>query len=301
MLSADGEASKPLLTGVECLFCSIKSNDVESNVTHMGRHHGLFIPDREYLVNLPGLLKYLGEKVYVHHICLWCNDKGKEWRSAASVQQHMSDKAHCKIAYDTQNEKLEVSDYYDFRPSYGADAPKGDGARLRPKVIRVEEVKEDDEWSDDEELDEADADEIMEESEEEELDPDAAEVSYGDSPFELVLPSGTRVGHRSLRKYYAQKFTNPLPNQAKIVNSEMAIQKRLNSERDGGLIIPASGADFGGAGRGMMTIKVNTLGQAKEAGRHVREFRDHHKRDLYRTKIGLKSNNKKNFREQLLQ
>ena len=30
----------------------------------------------------------------------------------------MLDKSHCKIAYDTDTERLEVSDYYDFSSSY---------------------------------------------------------------------------------------------------------------------------------------------------------------------------------------
>ena len=31
---------------------------------HMTKLHGLFLPDIEYLVDLPGLLGYLGEKVW---------------------------------------------------------------------------------------------------------------------------------------------------------------------------------------------------------------------------------------------
>jgi len=37
--------------------------------------HGFFIPFVEYLTDLEGFLNYLGAKVGVGHVCLWC---GKE-------------------------------------------------------------------------------------------------------------------------------------------------------------------------------------------------------------------------------
>ncbi len=54
--SWDGEA----LGEEECLFCSYLSNSLEQNVNHMTTSHSFFIPDIEYLVDLPGLVTYLG-------------------------------------------------------------------------------------------------------------------------------------------------------------------------------------------------------------------------------------------------
>jgi pre-60S factor REI1 len=80
--------------------------------------HSFFIPDADYLIDLPGLINYLGEKIAVGNVCIFCNGKGREFRTLHAVRKHMLDKSHCKIAYDTENEKLEISDFYDFSSSY---------------------------------------------------------------------------------------------------------------------------------------------------------------------------------------
>lgn len=47
--------------GVEqCLFCTHSSESLEANVAHMTSFHSFFIPDIEYLVDLDGLISYLG-------------------------------------------------------------------------------------------------------------------------------------------------------------------------------------------------------------------------------------------------
>ena len=40
--------------------------------------------------------------------------------------------------------------------------------------------------------------------EDDELDVLDSQITYRDSNFELVLPSGTHIGHRSMRCYYEQ-------------------------------------------------------------------------------------------------
>lgn len=44
----------------DCLFCSHHSRSLTKNVAHMTKIHSFFIPDIEYLVDLRGLIKYLG-------------------------------------------------------------------------------------------------------------------------------------------------------------------------------------------------------------------------------------------------
>ncbi len=46
-----------------CLFCVHRSKDIEKNLIHMTEGHSFFLPDAEYLVDLKGLMGYLGEKV----------------------------------------------------------------------------------------------------------------------------------------------------------------------------------------------------------------------------------------------
>lgn len=45
----------------DCLFCSHHSSSLLKNVAHMTKVHSFFIPDIEYLSDLRGLIKYLGE------------------------------------------------------------------------------------------------------------------------------------------------------------------------------------------------------------------------------------------------
>lgn len=276
-----------------CLFCGLASESAEENVVHMGRQHGFFIPDKEYLVNLPGLLMYLGEKVAIENTCIWCNGRGKAFHSLDAVRKHMLDKSHCKIAYDSQDDRLDVSDYYDFTSSYAVSPT----ARRKGSSANADD---DEHWEDDEGVPEEEVDEIVEENEDDEDIFDGAQVRYGDTPYELVLPSGARIGHRSLRRYYVQRFSDPLPDVTSFENSDSVVVRRVLKESRMGLI-PAAGGGFGGSGRGMMTIKANSIHQAKEAGRHIKEHRDARMKEQFRIKAGFKANHQKHYRDQLLQ
>lgn len=153
----------------DCLFCSHHSKSLLKNVAHMTKVHSFFIPDVEFLVDLRGLIRYLGEKVGAGNVCLWCNEKGRSFYSTEAVQSHMTDKSHCKLFTDG-DAALEFADFYDFRSSY-PDRKEGED----------EEMK-------DEEL------------------PDDKNLEYDDETLELTLPSGAKIGHRSLMRYYKQRF-----------------------------------------------------------------------------------------------
>uniref|UniRef100_UPI0037E82909 cytoplasmic 60S subunit biogenesis factor ZNF622 n=1 Tax=Semicossyphus pulcher TaxID=241346 RepID=UPI0037E82909 len=153
----------------DCLFCSHHSKSLMKNVAHMTKAHGFFIPDVEFLVDLKGLIRYLGEKVGAGNVCLWCNEKGRSFYSAEAVQSHMTDKSHCKL-FTEGDAALEFADFYDFRSSY-PDRKEGEDA----------------------------------ETGEEEL-PDDKTLEYDDETLELTLPSGAKIGHRSLMRYYKQRF-----------------------------------------------------------------------------------------------
>jgi pre-60S factor REI1 len=108
----DGDSSE------HCLFCPLASQSLDDNLTHMSSVHSFFIPDAEYLVNITGLIAYLGEKIAVGNVCIYCSEKSRDFRTLEAVLKHMIDKSHCKIAYDTEDDRLEVSDFYDFSSSY---------------------------------------------------------------------------------------------------------------------------------------------------------------------------------------
>ncbi|XP_033854645.2 cytoplasmic 60S subunit biogenesis factor ZNF622-like [Acipenser ruthenus] len=153
----------------DCLFCSHHSRSLMKNLAHMTKVHSFFIPDIEFLVDLRALLKYLGEKVGVGNVCLWCNEKGRSFYSTEAVQAHMTDKSHCKLFTDG-DAALEFADFFDFRSSY-PDQKEGGDVEMQ-----------------DEEL------------------PDENNLEYDDETLELILPSGAKIGHRSLMRYYKQRF-----------------------------------------------------------------------------------------------
>ena len=72
----------------------------ENNVTHLTERHCFFLPDAEYLADLEGMLTYMGEKVGKGLMCLYCNERSKNFPNLASVQRHMADKQHCRLKTD---------------------------------------------------------------------------------------------------------------------------------------------------------------------------------------------------------
>ncbi|KAF7721269.1 hypothetical protein EC973_004996 [Apophysomyces ossiformis] len=156
------------LEETDCLFCSHKSDTFEDNIEHMTAIHSFFIPDIEYLVDLRGLIKYLGEKISVGNVCLYCNGKGRGYRSLEAVRAHMTDKGHCMIAYEDDDDAAELVDFYDFSSSY-------------PQLGEGEDI---------------DA----------ELSTLTQSLQLAEDDMSLVLPSGAVVGHRHLKRYYDQRL-----------------------------------------------------------------------------------------------
>lgn len=113
----DEEIAENPLTACDCLFCNHRSKDMLSNFKHMSVAHSFFLPDADYCVDPEGLLDYLGEKVAVYFICLWCNDRGKTFYSMDAVRKHMRDKGHCKMLHEGAA-LVEYTNYYDYSSSY---------------------------------------------------------------------------------------------------------------------------------------------------------------------------------------
>jgi pre-60S factor REI1 len=267
----------------------------------MSTAHSFFVPDADYLIDITGLITYLGEKIAVGNVCIYCNGKGREFRTLDAVRKHMVDKSHCKIAYDTENERLEVSNYYDFSTSYP------DAHQRKKRKARKEPKPDGDEWEDVDEDGMASGEEVdeivNEEASESEDDDSEAEdelpenqITYGDSSYELVLPSGARIGHRSMKRYYAQSFSSaPRGGKPEDPNSGAALVRRLLADKNSALV-PRKGG-FGAYGAGTAVIKARNRGEAREAGRHVREFRDQRRREDFKTKVGFIHNQQKHYRD----
>ncbi|TDL24214.1 hypothetical protein BD410DRAFT_745544 [Rickenella mellea] len=309
-------AARSRLSSSACLFCPTTSASLADNLTHMSTVHSFFIPDAEYLVDLEGLITYLGEKIAVGNVCVYCNAKSRDFRTIEAVRKHMVDKSHCKIAYDSESDRLEISDFYDFSssyPDYEARMKRRQKRAAKPVSSTDEKLDEEDEeqgeWEDMKEDDGSEADEIIEESASDETSPSddesipEDEITFGDSPYELVLPSGARIGHRAMRRYYSQAPPRTLTalrnGQPEDENSGAALVRRLLADKNSALV-PRRGG-FGAFGSGTDVVKARNRGEAKEAGRHTREFRDMRRRQEFMTKVGYRNNHQKHFRDPLLQ
>lgn len=174
-----------------CLFCPTKSNSVfdnlDDNISHMFKFHGLYIPEKNFLVDKEGLIRYLGEKVGLGNVCLACSYQGK---NLEAVREHMRKKRHMRIPYEREHEKLEISDYYDFSSTYTS-------ATDNATIDCTSPHQADDEWEDVSDTAD-DSDELDEGSHESD--------SIIDLGTELMLPSGAIVGHRSMSRYYRQNL-----------------------------------------------------------------------------------------------
>ena len=117
--TGQGLLDQPFQTTL-CLFCNEVNSDLDDNLSHMLKMHGLFIPDKDLQVELETLLSYSHLVIFGYHECLWC---GSQRSSAEAVQQHMMDKGHCRI--DT----AEGSDFHDFLATeLGRKDDEGDAA-----------------------------------------------------------------------------------------------------------------------------------------------------------------------------
>jgi pre-60S factor REI1 len=296
-------ASRNPLSSQQCLFCSLSSGSLEENLTHMSTTHSFFVPDADYLVDINGLIQYLGEKVVIRNVCLFCNFNSREFRTLHAVRKHMIDKCHCKLAYDTEIDRLELSDYYDFTNSHPTVVSKAYAAIRSEGSDDWEDVSTDEE--DEENVDRTARDIGGSEKFSDDITSEAADVinevtAYGDSQFELVLPSGARIGHRSLRRYYAQSFRRLPQRRQEDPHSGAALVRQLLEDKNSALI-PSRGGGFGPNGHGTEVIKARNAGEAQEAGRHVRQFRDQRRREDFKTRVGFRNNHQKHFRDPLLQ
>ncbi|KAL1924791.1 uncharacterized protein VTP21DRAFT_4445 [Calcarisporiella thermophila] len=244
------------LEETDCLFCTHQSSTFEKNIEHMTVSHSFFIPDIEYLVDLSGLIKYLGEKISVGNLCIYCNGRGRQMNSLEAVRKHMADKGHWKIAYDTEDDVVEIADYYDFSSSYpDAMETDGDGVEL----------------------------------------PSTGGVQLAEDEMELILPSGNRIGHRSLHRYYKQSLR---PTQ--LERDSAAIGHLITHYENEGMV----GSESGGnkrkqpRARGLLSDRAYNEIHIRKTHDQFRERRNHLDFD---SRIGCKANKlQRHFRAQIL-
>lgn len=198
------------------------------------------------------------------------------------------------MRYETETQRLDLADFYDFRPSY----PDYVAKKARKALLKNQDgtVATAEGWEDSEDV-EGENEEGMEvvyedvSSDEEEEDSDgevpASEITYGDTPYELVLPSGARIGHRAHSRIYKQNLApylnnNPFPasehsspaigyKPSPHSKALLSLVPRMASDKsharplhDSGLIRTKNGN----------VIQARNKGEAKEAGKDMRKFRE---------------------------
>ncbi|KAI1354672.1 C2H2 type zinc-finger-domain-containing protein [Xylaria sp. FL0043] len=240
------ESTPLVVTLKSCLFCNYESPTVPLNVLHMERIHGMFIPEKQYLVDLDGLITSLQQRIQEYHECLYC---GKIKNTVSAVQTHMRDKGHCMIPFTTEEEQLMIGDFYDFRSTYSDEEESEDesvddklnggaklGAKRSSKAVgeNGDEIEVEDEgWETDSSASSCDSEDLQSipvdhsYRQYERLEKHPHHSSHDPrhhhqkdgwhshahkhraifyDDTELHLPSGRAVGHRSLVKYYRQNL-----------------------------------------------------------------------------------------------
>lgn len=277
----DGDAI-PLLT---CLFCRETHPDQKSSLDHMLKQHGFFIPFVEYLTDLDGFLKYLGEKVGIGRVCIWCNGRGRaRFPSVQAVQQHMHQKSHCKIRLDLPEEEEEFVDFYSF--------PKSEEELEEEKLEKEEEErKKKNPYAlpmDKEEKKKEKSVEMETEQSSSNNNPDEKQkrrLTGMNDLGELVLSDGSTVGHRQFKHVYRQNIKPPPQKESQIIALMASSYRQLQ--------LPG----YGGGSTALTQSRANNTKKDAPAG--FREAWWHHAKRKDFLKVGMAGNIQMHYRAQV--
>lgn len=185
--------------------------------------------------------------------CLYCKP-GSCFDSPYAAQQHMAAKSHCKMAYETDAQIDEFSEYY----TYVASDSEG------------EEDGGDDDSDDDggEALDDDDKRMVLATGA-----GDATVTASGD----LILPSGKFIGHRQWVRYYRQYFRQKSEKQ------KVAMERLQLDYKASGVV---SGRSIAADDRAM-ALGIGTRGNNVDKSG---QYKDHAYRQKFALRTGLGTN-----------
>lgn len=316
----DEEIPPPTIDPNQSLFDKHISKDVETNVEYMYGKYGFFLPDRECIIDLEGLVGYCAEKVKLGHICLYCHKVFKSWEGC---QKHMIQTRHTKLRYQDGIDLDEFDVFYDFSKDDAEFLASGLGnfkkkkLKAKKQTEQCEDIEEDENMGDDadsEEWEDVDSDEDMEAEDDDGLyaafQDEIARHGFDITPLgELIFPDGRIVGHRGLSRYYKQKFI-PENSRTAVVAAKRANGERLLEGRvydlqahreqqhgkEGALQLAKAGLIAGAArGRSGHGILVNAAGIRGGKGTSFTAV------SLYRYKAAVNKARKEEFKGQKLQ
>ncbi|GAV52526.1 hypothetical protein ZYGR_0AG05170 [Zygosaccharomyces rouxii] len=203
------DSSKVTIT--DCIYCGLQNKEVNRNINHMFAAHGLYIPERSYLADLTGLLNFLIQEIVVKKLCLCCNFQGS---SLESIRDHMLSKRHCKMPYETKEERAKFAQFYDFSSLDETDIDNKESDKSSKKKIHFKD--------EDEEIDGG------EDLGRHQINSNYTTVEVDDTGLELTLPTGARAGHRIGQRYFRQNLP-PSPEGRESRATVSAADRRLAS------------------------------------------------------------------------
>jgi len=198
-----------------CFFCGKNNREIEANIKHMFSKHGLYLPERSFLHDISGLLTYISE-IISDFECLVCQFQGK---NLTSIRQHATSKGHCRLPYETKEDKLLISQFYTFYDDSDEDDTKQ--RSLRKVAFESEETSENEVEIEGKDVDE---DEDWESEEDNGINDNYTLVHLDRTGNEMTLPTGSIIGHRSQMKYYRQSL--PLARESKDGEKTVALVDR---------------------------------------------------------------------------
>lgn len=320
---------KPVVSAIppsRCLFCNYDSPNTKLSVAHMTKIHGLFVPEQTYLVDPDGLLLYMQAKVFQNFECLWCH---KLRNNAEAVQTHMRDKGHCKIAFESEEEMVEVGQFYDFSSTY-SDVDEDEGKATENGGVKLASTQEDEGWETDSSFSSLDTNDLASVPNDDRTSsyqrlPLHRHHSNADSrPHKLVdgfhshahnhnnavfydehemhLPSGRIAGHRSLRKYYRQNLHSYPTAAERMARAQRLIEEGTSDADMEDADLPATPPRNSLMRRGEAGMLGVTAQQRKDvASQEVRSRqRELRSQNRYQAKLEKQNNSQKHFRVSLI-
>jgi len=116
---------------------------VRSCLNYMLKHYGFYLPFVDYLIDVEGLLEYLGAKIGIGHQCLLCN---KRFETTLGCQQHMVTQGHCMFTMSnaSEEEEQELLEYYDFShnliESDDEEEEEGEEEERAPRMTKEDKI-----------------------------------------------------------------------------------------------------------------------------------------------------------------
>jgi pre-60S factor REI1 len=194
------------------------------------------------------------------------------------------------IAFESEEEQIEIGQHYDFRSTYSDDEEK---STPESGGVKIQTSDGDDEgW-------ETDASSVDEDDDE--IDSHRKAPVIYQTEYELHLPSGRTAGHRSLAKYYRQNL-HSYPTAEERATRQLAIENGEIEEEEKPRGRNANRALISRANGGMGMIgATDTQKQAVSTEERRERTRAIRQELRYTARVQRASNNQKHFRDPLLQ